>query len=214
MSKRPPMPAVIGVVLGAAIAVALSVLVVANSDPVVEGPMTYLPVVAAVMLPAVLGAIGLRRPAALLAAGTISLPLSMLSLAGATLPLLIPAVFYFVGYDSAAGRQSRAPVYVVALLGLALGAATLVPMFAVGTESVCSKTIRYRNGQTETVRVSSSDAETLSPLVGGGHEIAAECSQVYASWAGLLSVGIAASGVLLITYSSSSKASSDRLRSA
>ena len=53
--------------------------------------------------PSVVALIGRDRPGGLLAAGLISAPLSLMSLAGATLPLLIPAIFYF----SAAGIARR-----------------------------------------------------------------------------------------------------------
>lgn len=50
-------------------------------------------------LPAVLAGAGLRgRPALLLTAGIICVPLSFMSLAGATLPLLLPAALYLMAY--------------------------------------------------------------------------------------------------------------------
>ena len=53
-------------------------------------------------LPGMLAAVGLRgRPALLLAAGIICVPLSLISLAGATLPLLVPAALYLVAYARA-----------------------------------------------------------------------------------------------------------------
>ena len=50
-------------------------------------------------LPAVVAIFGLRgRPALLLTAGIICLPLSFMSLAGATLPLLLPGCLYLISY--------------------------------------------------------------------------------------------------------------------
>lgn len=46
-------------------------------------------------LPAFLAIFARERPNLLLTAGLISIPLALMSLAGATLPLLIPAGFYF-----------------------------------------------------------------------------------------------------------------------
>lgn len=60
---------------------------------------TVLVFVGLVALPGVLAAVGLRgRPALLLTAGIICVPLSFISLAGATLPLLVPATLYLVAY--------------------------------------------------------------------------------------------------------------------
>lgn len=50
-------------------------------------------------LPMVLAVLGLKnRPALLLTAGIACIPLSFISLAGATLPLLVPAVLYLIAY--------------------------------------------------------------------------------------------------------------------
>lgn len=46
-------------------------------------------------LPALIAFVGRHKPGVLLTAALISLPLSLMSLAGAALPLLIPAIFYF-----------------------------------------------------------------------------------------------------------------------
>ena len=53
-------------------------------------------------MPAGLAGAGFRNPSALLAAAIISVPLSVMSLAGATLPLLVPAACYAVGYGACA----------------------------------------------------------------------------------------------------------------
>lgn len=50
-------------------------------------------------LPAVVASFGLRgRPALVLTAGIVCLPLSFMSLAGATLPLLLPGCLYLISY--------------------------------------------------------------------------------------------------------------------
>lgn len=49
--------------------------------------------------PAVVAIFGLQgRPALILTAGIMCLPLSFISLAGATLPLLVPGVLYLIAY--------------------------------------------------------------------------------------------------------------------
>jgi hypothetical protein len=59
-----------------------------------------------VAIPAALAIAGLRNPSYLRAAAIISVPLSVISLAGATLPLIIPALCYVVAYISC---ESEAP---------------------------------------------------------------------------------------------------------
>lgn len=61
-----------------------------------------LPWLAIVAIPAVLAAVGVHNPTTLPWATGITLPLSLLSLAGATLPLILPAIFYLLGYGAAA----------------------------------------------------------------------------------------------------------------
>ena len=199
MKTRPPFPAVTGVFLGAAIALVLSVLVIANSNGVVDGPLTYLPIITAVTTPAVLGAIGLRRPRVLLAAGTMSLPLAGLSLAGATLPLIVPGVLYLVGYARSSPHDSPARAVLIGLLGLGLGLSAFIPLITTG-EEVCAKTIRYPGGRTETVRVAPSGALTLDSRVDGGREVSMECQEALASWAGPVSLAMAVAGGALIVF--------------
>ena len=55
--------------------------------------------------PAAIAAGGLRYPSALAAAAFVSLPLSFMSMAGATLPLLLPAFCYAAGYASSVEPQ-------------------------------------------------------------------------------------------------------------
>ena len=58
--------------------------------------------------PAAIAVGGLRHPPALATAAVVSLPLSLMSLAGATLPLLLPAVCYALGYASSFEPQAEA----------------------------------------------------------------------------------------------------------
>lgn len=197
---RPPTVAIVGVLLAATIAVALSAMAIANSDTDLEGPATYLPIVAAVWLPAILGAVGLRHQKVLLAAGAACFPLSLLSLAGTTLPLLVPAVLYFFAYHSIRRRQSGAPSYTIAALGFALGISGMIPLLVSGGEIVCSKTILYPDGHKETERIERSEFGTLGSRRNGAQEVASACQQVAPYWAGALSLFVAASSVLLITY--------------
>lgn len=59
-----------------------------------------------VAMPAVLAGAGFRNPASLPWTAGTSLPLAFLSLAGATLPLLLPALFYVL----ACAAASRSPI--------------------------------------------------------------------------------------------------------
>jgi hypothetical protein len=199
MKARAPIPAIVGVFLGAAIALVLSALVIANSNGVLDGPWTYLPTITAVTMPAVLGAIGLRRPRVLLAAATMSLPLAGLSLTGATLPLIVPGVLYLVGYARSSSHDSPAGAVLIGLLGLGLGLSAFIPLTTTG-EEVCAKTIRYPGGRTETVRVAPSGAMTLDSRVDGGWEVSIECQETLASWAGPVSLATAVAGVALIAF--------------
>ena len=199
-ATRPPLSAIAGVFVAVAIAVALSTSVISDLDTDLEGPATYVPVLAAVWLPAILGIIGLRHPAVLLAGATACFPLSMLSLAGATLPLLVPAFLYLVAYGSITTRRSGTSAYVIAVLGLVLGLSALIPLFGGHTKTVCSKTIRYPDGHKETVSVSPSQAGRLGSLADGAQAIASECREGPAPLAGALSLAVATAGVLLIVF--------------
>ncbi len=58
-------------------------------------------------LPAGVAVVGLRgRAGLLLAAGILCVPLSLISLAGATLPLLAPAIGYFIAYHRASSEPA------------------------------------------------------------------------------------------------------------
>jgi hypothetical protein len=59
-----------------------------------------LPWVGLVVTPSVVACAGFRYPNALPWAAGISLPLAFLSLAGATLPLVLPATFYLLSYGA------------------------------------------------------------------------------------------------------------------
>lgn len=205
MKTRPSLPAVVGVFMGAAIALVLSALVIANSNDVLDGPSTYLPTIAAVTMPAVLGAIGLRRPRVLLAAGTMSVPLAGLSLAGATLPLIVPGVLYLIGYARSLPHDSPARAVFIGLLGLAFGLFAFIPLVTTGRE-VCAKTIRYPGGRTEVERVAPSRTQSLGSRADGGEEISLECQEEPVPWIGVGSVGIAAAGVLFIAQLGKSSA--------
>ena len=61
-----------------------------------------------VAFPGILGAMGLRNPSVLLPAALVSVPLSFISLAGATLPLLVPALFYVGAHAASARAQEQA----------------------------------------------------------------------------------------------------------
>lgn len=78
------------------------------SEHRLEGVAGAAALAAVVATPGVLALLALAdRPALLLAAGTVLVPLSFLSFAGVTLPLLIPAAMLFVAYGR---RSSMQPI--------------------------------------------------------------------------------------------------------
>lgn len=92
----------IGVAVNAVWVSFLSVLGLFSGGSLDPQWRTVLVFVGLIGLPGVLAAFGLRRrPALLLVAGIICVPLSFISLAGATLPLLVPATLYLVAYARA-----------------------------------------------------------------------------------------------------------------
>lgn len=84
-------------------------------------------------VPAALAVVALRgrRPAALLGAGLVGLPLAFTALSGVSLVLVVPAVCYLVGYVT---WRPRPPLRAGALVGIAAilvaGVAALVLLFA------------------------------------------------------------------------------------
>jgi hypothetical protein len=122
--------AVIGIALNALIAVAFGALRLFMEAP----PMRTVAWPGAVALvvayaaPAALAAVALqgRRPAALLGAGLLGLPLAFTALSGISLVLLVPAVCYLIGYTV---WRSRPPLRVAGLVGiLAIAAAGIVAL--------------------------------------------------------------------------------------
>jgi hypothetical protein len=64
-----------------------------------------LPWLTLVAIPAGFAAVGLRNPSALATAAITSVPLSLISLAGATLPLILFALCYLAGYLTSASIE-------------------------------------------------------------------------------------------------------------
>jgi hypothetical protein len=88
--------AVIGILLGLGWTVVLGFVSLTDGGTLTSDWIERVPWVLFAAFPAVLAIIGLRgSPEALFTAAIISIPLALMSLAGATLPLLIPACFYF-----------------------------------------------------------------------------------------------------------------------
>ncbi len=78
--------------------------------------------------PGVLALIGnRRRPSLLTAAGLALIPLSLSSLAGVTLPLLVPAVVFFVGYSHAHEAGAGKPRN--RTLAIVIGSAAVIAAF-------------------------------------------------------------------------------------
>lgn len=118
-----------------------------------------LALVAILMVPAVLAMIGLRRPAALLVAGIVSLPMPMMSFSFLLFPMLIPAVLYLVAYGRAAKvERPRAPAPVIASSVFVLIVLAFVSLF-VNEDPRCYEIIKQRDGTT---------FERSVPAVNGG----------------------------------------------
>ena len=100
-----------------------------------EGAMGAFALGTIVAVPGVLALLGLRdRPALLLPAAIVLVPLSFLSFAGVTLPLLIPAAMLFVAYGrrspnrfASPGQAALTTVFVLALLVAAVAALLVHP---------------------------------------------------------------------------------------
>lgn len=74
------------------------------------------------ILPGALAMLGRRRPTLYLAAGLVGLPISFISMAGATLPLLVPTGMAFVAYGRhAADAVPRVYPTIIALNAAVLG---------------------------------------------------------------------------------------------
>jgi hypothetical protein len=89
----------VGIALGLGWAVTLGFIALTDGGKLTSDWIESVPWVVIAALPAILAIRGLRGPRdALLTAGVISVPIAFISLAGATLPLLIPAAFYFLAF--------------------------------------------------------------------------------------------------------------------
>lgn len=140
-----PAAAVLGIALNALIAVAFGALRLLTEAPPLR---TFawpgaLALVVAYAVPAALAVVALhsRRPAALLGAGLLGLPLAFTALSGISLVLLVPTACYLIGY---AAWRSRPPLRAAGLAGIVAiaiaGVAALVLPFTsqIGTpRAVC-----------------------------------------------------------------------------
>lgn len=121
----------IGMVMG----LGLTGLLLANgADEPTDRASSYLGALALGMvatLPGALAMLGRRRPALFLAAGLLGVPISFISMGGATLPLLLPTGMAFVAY----GRRSadaipRVYPTIVALNGVVIGILSFMVLLA------------------------------------------------------------------------------------
>ncbi|MDQ3986582.1 MAG: hypothetical protein M3280_08810 [Actinomycetota bacterium] len=207
-TKSAQSPAVVGLALGAAIALVLSALAWANA----EGPdvwrarLALFPLIGSISLPAVLAIIGLNRRPALLAAALISVPASLISLAGATLPLLLPAAFYLVAYALSPKTEPRVPTPFIAVAALGVGVWLLFGAYSI-TESVCSQTVRFPNGRTVEKRVPAPQNNVLmgGPVDGGARVVEMSCSEVPTAPSLLISVAVFACVPLFIGWMSGTR---------
>lgn len=162
--------ALAGIVLGLILVAGVTVIALFNK----KGPrlepdwFSVIPFLALAALPAVLAIIGLRRPAALLAAGILSIPTAFLSFAGVTLPLLIPAGFYLVAYGRARSTRPRLPAPLIALFVVAAGAASFYSTIS-SERTVCHETLVYPDGRIVEERTTESDAHSVSSNEGPGN---------------------------------------------
>jgi hypothetical protein len=82
------------------------------------------------LLPAILALLARKRPTLYLAAGVLGIPLAFISMAGVTLPLLLPAGMALVAYGrrSGQGPPSRVAAPLIALIALFFGIASFVSL--------------------------------------------------------------------------------------
>lgn len=127
--------------IGTAIGLGLTALLIANRDDPVDQTSRILGALALgflYTLPGALALLGRRRPALYLAAGVLGVLLSFTSFALVTLPLLVPVGMALVAY----GRRSadvvpRVPAPVIALHVLALGVASYFVGFLMHEDPRC-----------------------------------------------------------------------------
>ncbi len=120
----------IGMVMG----IGLTGLLLANGgDEPTDRLASYLGALALGMvatLPGALAMLGRRRPALYLAAGLIGVPISFISMGGATLPLLLPAGMALVAYGRHAGEAPpRVNPAIIALGAVVLTILSVMAMF-------------------------------------------------------------------------------------
>jgi len=196
-----------GIGLGIALTGAIAAIALFESEGGVglePGYFGTLPVVALAALPAVLAAIGLKRPSALLAGGILSLPAAFLSFAGATLPLLIPAAFYLVAYGRAPASHPRVPVALAAATLTVMAVAALFVSFG-GQRTVCRETRVYEGGRRD---VRETESHGSGVLFGGGSDdedvisVESSCSSEPSPQASAASLILIASAVLTAVWMS------------
>ncbi|MEX2557660.1 MAG: hypothetical protein WEB06_18775 [Actinomycetota bacterium] len=111
--------------IGMVIGLGLTGLLLAHAGDGPDPVASYLGALALGMvatLPGALAMLGRRRPALFLAAGLIGVPISFISMGGATLPLLLPTGMAFVAYGRrAADSIPRVYPTIVALNAVLLG---------------------------------------------------------------------------------------------
>lgn len=203
-------PARVGATIGFLMAGGVGAIAVFNGNSEFDAFWYQsLPLVALIALPAILATIGVRRPPALLAAGVISIPTAFISMAGATLPLLIPAGFYFVAYGRAPRRRSRIPIPLLVIGAVAMSIGGLA--FALsGGRTVCYEKTRGPGGS-ETVRTYEGHSSNGSMMItsgrrsGGNRVVESGCSSGVPSPGRVaMSVAILAGGVFALAWLSSS----------
>lgn len=128
-----------------------------------EGAMGALALGTVVAAPGVLALLGLAdRPALLLPAAIVLVPLSFLSFAGVTLPLLIPAVMLFVAYGRRSSTQPARPLLAALASAsvLVLLVAAVVALFL--HEDPRSYTTAHGGGSTSDVITASESLVSLA----------------------------------------------------
>jgi hypothetical protein len=154
---------VIAAAIGTATSLFAGTVVMRNSDH--SGDVRKAVVLVTIlMLPAVLAIIGLRRPAALLSAGVISIPMLLMSFSFLLFPMLIPAGLYLAAYAEAPKTQARIPAPFIAGLTFALFVLSFLALFRTD-DPVCFESIRHRDGSTSKREVSSSASAGYGPRV-------------------------------------------------
>lgn len=180
-------------VLAGLMGLGLTVMVSVTEAPVRSRATEIVAMAIIVLAPLLIGMGGRwRHPGVLLAAGVVSLPLTMISFAGVGLPYAIVAILFFV----AAGRRGRVRVWQLPI-GLAMAALVVASFFALfsSSDQVCWTKERLPDGGVRTTYerepYSGTGSVTLS-----GDELSGGCTETPSYQATLLSLTLSVAAIV------------------